>query len=1281
MLNFKTIVFRAFCALMCLTLSGPLLSQQSSLGTDFWLAFNETFEETPDSDPPGLIDLQIFISSPTGATGTVDIDGIGFSESFEVDPDSLITINVPDEALIVGVDVVAQNGIHIQSDNPISVYGLNQRNFSSDAYLALPTNTWGSDYYVMAWSGGFIFTTGSQFGVVAEQDNTIITITPTANIGANPVGIPYEITLDEGEVYQGRSGSGTDVTGTTIVSNVPVGVFGGHYCANVTLSEVACDHLVEMLPPPSSWGQSFVTVPFAEREGGDVFRVLASNDNTEITINGSSVATIDEGEFYETLLTEASSIETSEPALLAQYMQGTSVDEQPGDPAMVLVPPREQFIGEYTVSTPATGFETNHINIVVDNNGLGSVLLNDVLIDESEFTPIAGTNFNAAQIPIELGVYNLSSNTAFGVFVYGTNAADSYAYPGGQIYSAVAEVNNLSLAPANSEGPAFSELCFEATLTDADDQPIEGVRIDFVAEGANEASGFSFTNADGVATFCYSGENEGEDILIAFQGDLIEEVSVTWTEPTFDCEGTPNGNALPGTECETDEGAGIWSEDCTCEVEALPCELSVVSVEELTDGCFDEEPMLELTFDLFNPNGETEGMLSIDYTSEEVEDEEISVNVPEEGGEFSLMATLESYGVNVVITLTIGEDDTQCMTSTDGIDLPVPECPVDCEGVINGNALPGTPCSLAGASGVWSEDCECIPTDPGECVSFRYFLANNPVGSGDSKLFEYTLNDPDQTAVLEELIAVSYDFHIAYDADANLVYIVRSSNGSFRTLDVSVEDGDLSEEIALSENLGGAVAAGFSPDGTFYIGSQDNQAIYSVDTETGMVSFFRNAPVEGGDLAYDADGNLYLATRANNGKVYKLNTEGEVSLVQNVPPLVTGMAITDAGNGLVSVRDRNKVYLGDDMGNTLGIYTWVLDGEVFTAGNGDMASGCEESLQAGECPDFLTFYTGYPQNNGDNELFGISLGENDEIEMTLIEGFSTDDNHIALDPAGLIYSVRGSSIDIFDPEAGTYVQQNIPIETEGGQALSGFPAATFDFNGVLYLARGSNNTVYSIDFEDGIAVASVAFSNVPVAGGDLVATGNAEEQILWYINRSESTLTNLLDNSVTPLPYNEINGACLLSDGRLAVANGASGEDGGIFAIDLEDFSSVQLAQTGGPDIYFNGDMASGCPAGAASLPVMPANTAVSVEAELAVQPNPSQGPIAVVFNTPAKERVTIELMDMNGRSVAVLFNQVNEMDGKQRIEFDGTALPNGIYIVRMSSESVHEMKKLIISK
>ncbi|MFT6173927.1 MAG: hypothetical protein ACJAY4_000134 [Cryomorphaceae bacterium] len=286
---------------------------------------------------------------------------------------------------------------------------------------------------------------------------------------------------------------------------------------------------------------------------------------------------------------------------------------------------------------------------------------------------------------------------------------------------------------------------------------------------------------------------------------------------------------------------------------------------------------------------------------------------------------------------------------------------------------------LTAFQGGLSQEVAVSWTEIVSCSNYRYFLADNPTGGGNPKLYEYTLNEESQVAELNELLALPYPFHIAYDGNANLVYIVRSSNGNFRTLDVSSNGGSLSEEVVLSETLVGSIAAGFNPNGVLHIGSEANNAIYSVNKVTGEVEFARSAPVHGGDLAFSDSGNLYLATRDFGGRTIELNTEGQTSFVQNLPALVNGFAIFESGYGLVSTKNRNRVYLGDFAGNLLSSYLLLFDGEPFMKGNGDMASGGDGYFQSRECPNFLTDYTGYPQNNAYNELYGISLGEDDSI--------------------------------------------------------------------------------------------------------------------------------------------------------------------------------------------------------------------------------------------------------------------------------------------------------------
>jgi hypothetical protein len=145
---------------------------------------------------------------------------------------------------------------------------------------------------------------GTQFGVVATEDATTVTITPAVTTDGHAAGTPYSIDMDQGQTYQLRNTgpAPADLSGTLIQSSKPVAVFGSHQCANVPPGNVACDHIVKQLPPTTAWGMNFVSMRLASRTGGDTFRVLASEDATTVKLNGTSVATLNRGQLHEQIV-------------------------------------------------------------------------------------------------------------------------------------------------------------------------------------------------------------------------------------------------------------------------------------------------------------------------------------------------------------------------------------------------------------------------------------------------------------------------------------------------------------------------------------------------------------------------------------------------------------------------------------------------------------------------------------------------------------------------------------------------------------------------------------------------------------------------------------------------------------------------------------------------------------------------------------------------------------------------------------------------------------------
>ena len=190
--------------------------------------------------------------------------------------------------------------------------------------------------------------------MVASEDDTCITITPSVTVDSRIAGVPYQIVLQQGETYRliNYDDVDADLTGTTITADKPIAVFGGHMCAYVPMSIMYADHLVEQLPPVNTWGRHFVTMPLAARLYGDTFRFLAATNGTRVAVNGKIVASLDRGQFHEQIIDGPAEILASKPILVAQYANGADYDGCLGDPFMMLIPSFEQFGGDYILSTP-----------------------------------------------------------------------------------------------------------------------------------------------------------------------------------------------------------------------------------------------------------------------------------------------------------------------------------------------------------------------------------------------------------------------------------------------------------------------------------------------------------------------------------------------------------------------------------------------------------------------------------------------------------------------------------------------------------------------------------------------------------------------------------------------------------------------------------------------------------------------------------------------------------------------------------------------------------------
>eukprot|EP00775_Hariotina_reticulata_P006391 gene6391-6623_t len=261
---------------------------------------------------------------------------------------------------------------------------LNPAQDTTEAFLALPVESLGSDYIANAWGNypsdsrlyGYLQVMATD--VQAVTNITVTTLGPT-NLGG-PAGT-YQISLTARNSYTilaaGLSG---DISGTRLSASVPFAVNSGHRCGFVPDGPCGgCNSLIEMVPPTTAWGKGFLMAAFwqvdpalgnsscatnpNQRLRGDIVKVVASQDGTQLQLNGLPIGpALNASQAYTVVLPAfttptdyyAAYLASNKPIQVMQLMEGAharmALNYVKGDPAMAVVPPVEQWVNANIVT-------------------------------------------------------------------------------------------------------------------------------------------------------------------------------------------------------------------------------------------------------------------------------------------------------------------------------------------------------------------------------------------------------------------------------------------------------------------------------------------------------------------------------------------------------------------------------------------------------------------------------------------------------------------------------------------------------------------------------------------------------------------------------------------------------------------------------------------------------------------------------------------------------------------------------------------------------------------
>lgn len=475
--------------------SAAQLLTNGSQGKEFYICFplNDSYAQPVSA-------REIYIASSRNTRVRYECQGT--VKVFNLQAMKVLVLKEPDVALpeVPESETVSNAVIRLTSPDPISVYAYNGKVVTSDGYLAIPVQSWGTEYMHLSWPDFNEFRSWkSGFCIIAAYRDTRVSIQlRRPNIGefgltnartekGRRYGDSWTVTLQPGQCYivqgDGTTRGEFDLSGSIVRANKPIGFLSFH---QRTMIPSCCiwngrDHMIEMLPPTSTWGRTYVSVEYERGGYGDFFRVVALEDGTNIVCTSYDFGTrqkLEENMLLGLRRGEVRGVPTADlstngpgqatgvrgmsiwrgnkPFLLMQYSASAEWDNNNFfDPFMIYVVPVEQYTKATIFQSPSNPAYSRHrFNLLVaaDINDPQQRDIRSIKIDGVPVVSLApnilgnripGTNIHYARLFITNGPHIIEGDAPFGGYIYGWGSFDSYGWPAATAYRKLDEFDTI----------------------------------------------------------------------------------------------------------------------------------------------------------------------------------------------------------------------------------------------------------------------------------------------------------------------------------------------------------------------------------------------------------------------------------------------------------------------------------------------------------------------------------------------------------------------------------------------------------------------------------------------------------------------------------------------------------------------------------------------------------------------------------------------------------------------------------------------------------------------
>ncbi|XP_061184995.1 SCO-spondin-like [Saccostrea echinata] len=533
------------------------------------------------------INVELFVTTSRTTTVSVTVDSPkcsnpSISESFTVTAGQVKQLFLNPNIRMAG-STKSSKGVRVRASDEVVIYGVNKERYSCDGFVGLPLDVLSDEYYLVTWYPPVY---QCELLIVGVEDSTSVSITVSQHIGSTYInyggrkyykGNVVSETLNKYDTWQLTSSG--DLTGSYVTSSKPVSVFAGNKKTRIG-SGGSSDHLVEQMFPVNTWGKTFATVPIPKRTVGDYFKFIASESNTRVTISGgySSTFTISNAGYMVQKLISSSAyckIEADKPIMVVQFVQSQRSSSEKSDPAMLIIPPVEQYGADYTFTTPkySLGSYNNYFMFIVEESKASGLRINgQAFPSNTNYNKISGTSLVGGYISISEGTHTVrhtSPIAIFGGFLYGQANYETYGFTTGM---RMAKVNSVCIPTAtvtgdgvdnDCDGKIDEELCTPENQN-ADDDGDGQINEDCAKPPPIDGNWASWTSYGACSVTCQPTSG-------SVSGTQTRTRSCSNPAPAYDgqqCSGSGSQtvSCTPSTPCRVNGNWGSWGSYGACSV-------------------------------------------------------------------------------------------------------------------------------------------------------------------------------------------------------------------------------------------------------------------------------------------------------------------------------------------------------------------------------------------------------------------------------------------------------------------------------------------------------------------------------------------------------------------------------------------------------------------------------------------------------------------------------------------------------------------------------------------